>query len=319
MRHSFSTIAFLVLVLFARCQKEDEIEAVAAMKVKNYEGYYHVGFFTEEKNLEISFFPCGVNQLFGIARVRYFSGLADHLQNKASNEYNSSTDWIGPYFVCGEENIKAGLPPKFTGGWHGSNGDGTGNPTASTNEITVLVDGKQKVIDAERSCDQLDFIVTNYIHGYDYALSNNNLLKETVHYTVTPNRQIDVHVTIEALTDLRIQRYYGLQSQNFAIFDSVKYVAGEKVINTELINANTRCLSNSGVNSIILTDKSSQHQLKLVLNTEEGIGTSNYLGAGLPKAFSASYRKSYFNLVNGKELVMKKGEKVFWKGTYFWE
>ena len=99
----------------------------------------------------------------------------------------------------------------------------------------------------------------------------------------------------------------------------MKYVAGEQEINTELINANTRCRSNDGVNSIILIDKSNQHRLKLVLNTGEGIGTSEYLGDGLPKAFSASYRKSYFNLVNGKELIMKKGETVFWKGSYCWD
>lgn len=289
------------------------------MKVKNYEGHYHIGFFSEEKNMEISFFPCGVNQLFAIARVRYFSSLTDHIHNKASNEYNSSTDWVGPYFVCGEENVNTGIAQKFTGGWHGSNGDGTGNPTASTKEINILVDGNQMEIADELSCTQIEFVVINYIHGYDYSLSNNDLLKETVHYTVTSNRQIHVHVKIEALNDSRIQRYYGLQSQNFAIFDSVKYVAGEHLVNTALIDANTKCSSNLGVNTIQLIDQSNRHQLKLVLNIEEGIGTSNYLADGLPKAFSASYRKSYFNLVNGKELVLKKGEQAFWKGTYFWE
>jgi hypothetical protein len=68
----------------------------------------------------------------------------------------------------------------------------------------------------------------------------------------------------------------------------------------------------------LLTDNEKQHQLKLVLNLEEGLGLGN-LGVGTPRAFSASYRKSYFNLVNGIDLNLKKGEKVFWKGAWFWD
>ena len=321
MRHSFSTISLLIIVLFARCQKEEEIAQVrfAGMKVTNYQEHYHVGFWGEENNMEISLFACGVNQLFAIGRIRYYSSLNDHFRGITLNDYLSSTDWIGPYFVCGEENIQAGLPQKFTGGWHGSNGDGTGDRTAYTKEIVILADGVQTEIVDEVSCKRVEFIVTNYIHGYDYSLSGKNLLKETVHYTITEDRKIDVQLQIEALNDLRIQRYYGLQSQNFAIFDSVKYIAGEQQISTAIIAANTKCQSNEGVNTILLVDQSLSHQLKLVLNTNEGIGNFNYLAEGLPRAFSASYRKSYFNLVNGKELVMKKGEKVFWNGSYVWD
>ena len=319
MKHLLSTIAFLVLFLFARCQKEDEIKADTAMKVKNDEGHIHIGFFAEDKNMEISFYSCGVNQLFGIAKVRYFSNLTDHHQNRASNEFNSATDWIGPYFVCGDENIHAGLPQKFTGGWHGSNGDGTGNATASTNSVTIFVNEKKMTGNFERDAQLVDLVITNFIRGYDYSLSGKNLLRETVRYAVTPDRRIDVHVSIEALEDLRIQRYYGLQSQNFAIFDSVKYVAGQRIINTEVVGANSRCRLNDGVNTIILCSRDNQHQLKLELNTREGLGTFDYLGTGLPKVFSASYRKSYFNLVSGKELKMKRGEQVYWKGSYFFD
>ncbi|HBL73677.1 MAG: hypothetical protein A2W90_14325 [Bacteroidetes bacterium GWF2_42_66] len=317
MKRNLITTAFLILSIFANCQKEEEKTlAETSMKVKNYEGHIHIGFFAEDKNMEISFYSCGVNQLFGIAKVRYFSNLTDHHQNRTSNEFNSATDWIGPYFVCGEENIQSGLQKRFTGGWHGSNGDGTGTPTASTNDVTILVDGETINGNMEQNAQQVDLFVTNFIQGYDFPVSNKNLLKETIHYQVTDNRKIDVSVTIEALYDLRIQRYYGLQSQNFAIFDLVKYAANQQVINTEAIETNSRCLSNAEINTIVLSDRENQYQLKLVLNTAEGLGTFTCLGDGLPKAFSASYRKSYFNLVNGKELVMKKGEQVFWKGSY---
>ena len=319
MRHTFTTISFLILVLFARCQKENETPTDFSMKVKNYEGHIHIGFYTEDKNMEISFYPGGVNQLFGIAQISYFANSENQMQQITSNKFVSGTDWIGPYFVCSEENAQAGLSQKFTGGWHGSNGDGTGIPTASTSELSFVVDGKNQSGNFELNCEQVDLHITNLVHGYDFSVTNKILLKETVHYTINPNRQIDVHVTIEALEDLVIQRYYGLQSQNFALFDLVKYMAEEQIVNEAAINTNSRCTTNEGINTILLVGSKTHHQLKLNLNTSEGLGISGSLGNGVPKAFSASYGKSYFNLVNGKDLHLKKEEKVFWKGTYQWD
>jgi len=319
MKRNLLIVTFLFLSVFACCQEKKETETACSMKLKSYNGHYHIGFFSEDKNLEISFYPCGVNQLFGIAGGRYFANLGDHRQNTASNEFSSCTDWIGPYFVCGEENIKSGLSQKFTGGWHGSNGDGTGNPTASTREVKVFADGIPVSGNIELDCQKVDIHVSNIIHGYDYAVSGKDLLLETVHYAIFPGRKIEVGVTIEALEDLRIQRYYGLQSQNLPLFDSVTYMAGTKVINTGVIAAGTRCQSNKGVNTIVLEGAAKQHRLKMQMNTDEGLGTFRYLAEGLPRAFSASYRKSYFNLVNGKELILKKGRMVFWKGSYYWD
>ena len=319
MKHTSLTFAFFVLVVFARCQKETVVKAAIPMTVKNYEGHIHVGFFSGDKNMQISFYPCGVNQLFAIAKVSYFSSLADYNQGHASSEFSSCTDWVGPYYVCSASSASLGLAQKFTGGWHGSNGDGTGIPTATTSEVNFAVDGEKISGNFDRSCNQVDLYVTNLIHGYDYALTNKNLLRERVYYQIKPNRQIDVQVKIEALEDLIIQRYYGFQSQNFALFNQVSYIAGQQTINTEATNIDSRCRSNEGINTILLNSNKNRHQLRLVLNSAEGLGGSGNLGSGVPKAFSASYGKSYFNLVNGKELLLKKGEEVFWKGTYLWD
>ncbi len=83
--------------------------------------------------------------------------------------------------------------------------------------------------------------------------------KETVHYSIKPNRQIDVQVRIEALESIVIQRYYGLQSQNFALFDQVSYIADQKVINTAGINIESRCSTNDGINTILLNSNKNQH------------------------------------------------------------
>ncbi len=320
MKRNLITTALLIITLFANCQKETEkILTEAPMTVNNYDGHIHIGFFSADKTMKISLYPCGVNNLFAIAKVSYFASRTDYLQNKVSNDYSSSTDWVGPYFVCSASSVNAGIPQKFTGGWHGSNGDGTGTPTATTSETRFVIDGKETSGNFEQNCNQIDLYVTNLIHGYDYAKTNVDLLKESVHYIITPNRKIEVEVKIAALADAVIQRYYGLQSQNFSLFNQVNYLASQQIINTEAINSNSRCKTNEGVNTILLNSSKNQHQLRVVLNTSEGLGAENHIGNGIPKAFSASYGKSYFNLVNNNDLPLKKGEVVFWKGSYFWD
>ncbi|KAB2815341.1 MAG: hypothetical protein F9K10_04865 [Paludibacter sp.] len=312
-------IFFSLYALVACSQEENEAEAALSMAVKNYQGHLFVDFFEDGKDTQIGFYPCGVNRLFGIAEVSYFPGRAAHHRGEAANRFLSCTDWIGPYYVCGFSNKQGGLPVRFTGGWHGSNGDGTGEPTAAAKDLTIRVDGHEMSGNFEKSCDQVDLVVTNLIQGYDYALSKKELLRETVQYDITVDRKIAVCVCIEALDDVVIQRYYGLQSQNFSIFDSVSYASNDRVCHTAPVKTNSNSPQVEGVNAIILTGASNQHRLRLVLNNHEGLGTAEYLAPGLPRAFSASYGKSYFNLVNGRELVLEKGEKVFWEGAYYWD
>jgi len=313
-------IAFFSVCAFLACgQEEHGNEAGPSLIVKNYEGHVFVDFFGDERNVQIGFYPCGVNRLFGIGEVSYFPDRARHHRGEVSNKFLSCTDWVGPYYVCSSIHKGAGLSVRFTGGWHGSNGDGTGVPTAATSEVTIQVNDEALTGNFERACDHAVLVVTNLIQGYDYALSKKDLLKETVQYNIKPNRETTVYVSIEALDDVVIQRYYGLQSQNFPVFDSVGYASDERVYHTAAVKANSNAPQADEVNTVILSGASDQHQLRLVLNTSEGLGTADYVAPGLPRAFSASYGKSYFNLVNGKELGLKKGEKVFWKGAYYWD
>ncbi|MEL7585829.1 MAG: hypothetical protein AAGU19_03880 [Prolixibacteraceae bacterium] len=312
--------AFFSLCALCACsQEENEAETGRVMVVKNYEGHVFVDFFGDEQNLQIGLYPCGVNRLFGIAEVSYFASRASHHRGEPSNRFLSCTDWIGPYYVCDFVNRQAGLPQRFTGGWHGANGDGTGTPTAATERVSIQVDGQVLTGNFERGCHHADLTVINLIRGYDDELSKKYLLKESVHYQLKPDREIAVQVTVEALDDVIIQRYYGLQSQNFAIFDTVKYCSDKLVTNAAGTDMYSGSSLKKGINTIVLTDGPKQHELRLVLCRTEGLGTLEYVADGLPAAFSASYHKSYFNLVNGRELWLKQGEKAYWKGAYIWD
>lgn len=318
MKRALLITALLFLQLSGSSLKAEET-TVTPMIVKNIEGRIQIGLFSNNKNMEISFFPGGVNHLFGIGKVSYYASRTDYLQGKTLVEFSSCTDWVGPYFVCSASSVNAGISQKFTGGWHGSNGDGTGLPTASTSKARFIIDRKEISGNFEQNCNQVDLFITNLIHGYDYPETNTSLLKENVHYSIKPDGKIDVEVKIEALEDAVIQRYYGLQCQHFSVFDRVHYLAGQQTVNTEGVNMDSRCLTNNGINTILLKSADNRHQLRLTLDITRGLGTFENLENGKPKAFSASYGKSYFNLINGKNLIIKKGHEVFWKGSYFWD
>ena len=48
---------------------------------------------------------------------------------------------------------------------------------------------------------------------------------------------------------------------------------------------------------------------------DTGLGNFNYCLVK-PQAFNLSYGKTYFNLINGRECVLGKGESVGWSGRY---
>lgn len=318
MKHISFTIALFLIAFLGSCQNE-EIDQSSALRVKNYEGHLHVGFLSEGKNLELGLYACGVNQLVAIAQINYYASKQDYLQGVASSRFGACTDWVGPYFVCAESSKKLALPQKFTGGWHGSNGDGTGQPTARTTDVKVFIDDQIQDGNFNKDCSTLRVEVTNRIQGYDYSQIGKELLQETVVYSTNGNNTLEVQVSIEALEDAVISRYYGLQSQNYALFDSVSYWLNEKVVSRAAIIADSKCPVGEKVNTIVLSDKINSNQLRLRLDTSFGLAASPYLSSGQPRAFSASYGKSYFNLVNGQELLLKKGQTIFWKGSYCWD
>lgn len=66
----------------------------------------------------------------------------------------------------------------------------------------------------------------------------------------------------------------------------------------------------------ILTSLEHKFELEAWLNPYVGLGNFDYLKKGQSYAFTASYGKSYFNLVNGKEMDLKSGESCSWSGGY---
>ncbi len=309
-------IFLFLLVLLTAVNVHGQEKLSQKMHVSYLDDRLKILFTGDKKQTNIQFFPCGVNQIYAIGQVDYYDSIYSDENAKPDFSYQSGTDWIGPYFVCLSGNTNKGLPQRFTGGWHGSNGDGIGKPTAQTQSVKITANGKTVLGNFNGIFDSLQVEVINFIQGFDDSTFSRPILKEKVNYTLTPDARIHVKVVITALTDITIQRYYGMQSVNFAIFDSVTYASSHLQLNTAPIKANSRCSSNDKTNTILLKDISGKHHLKLVLGNS-GLGDFEHLAEELPKAFSAAYGKSYFNLIHGKDLSLKEGESVFWEGTYY--
>lgn len=265
-----------------------------------------IGFkYGEAHKFFICFEPNEVNHIMGISR---FYMIPNEINiNKLSNMedyaiYIAATDWIGPYTVR-KAAINKSSEARFTGGWHGNQADGTGDPTARMIDYHI-----------QQKPSNVKLIVKNNIQGYNTTINKEEILQEIVTYDIKANK-IEISVEIEALEDLIMEKYYGLQTQNTIYNGELIYNGiGEKLNPYE--TSQSLPYSSSMKSSLSLRSKEDDHMLQVILDNSYGLGKAEYVSKDKPYAFTLEYGKSYFNLVNGIELNMKKGEKVSWKGTY---
>lgn len=242
-----------------------------------------------EKKQILEFNYGGVNSIYGLSKI--------------SNEESQliiGTDFIGPYIMTSQSNSQNNY--KFTGGWHGSNGNSTGEATGETNYVGM----KAGETDLERnnwiSVNELVITVSNDIKGNN---TTNYILNEIITYNIT-NQLVEISVQGIAKEDLFIHRYYGLQTQN-NLWNTVTYTDTSIPINE---------FSNSYVTNHYTLKDFAGYYLKTILD-DSGLGDFNYRSIDQPKCFTLAYGKSYFNLINGKTLELFDNDSFYWKGSYF--
>jgi hypothetical protein len=260
--------------------------------------------------LDIDFRKNGVNQLMAIDRIR-LSG------SKGISETQACTDWVGPYRVKDVTAKHADVAAaQFTGGWHGSNGNQTGQPTSRTIQYALTADDKIVGDHSKGYANKITLAVKNQIKSYN---SGQFILEEEVSYTLQGNK-IDVQVRITALKNAEIICYYGLQTQNNSWNNEIKYLYenGEPVI-SPLKGASVSAprKERSDLNGFELTATNHPYLLHAWINRNNALTRFEFIDENQPCAFTADYEKSYFNLVNGKVLSVKKGQTIEWSGGYF--
>jgi len=262
--------------------------------------------------MELVFGKSGINDIYSIKNINYYNDLLKQILNIEDNYIVTGTDWIGPYiFKTKRGNMQSAH--QFTGGWHGSNGDGTGNPTARCKNVKIYINGKEIKKTSFRFCETVTVQVTNEIMPCDDTAP---AIEEIVSYKVTNNYQIKVSTAIRALKPIEIERYYGLQLIIPSGFNEILYEKDNR------INAyyDTRVDQNNAcdvlTNTIELKDEKTGHRLEARILEDSELGQFKYKAKDKPYAFATDYNKAYFNLVNGNILEMHSDQIIYWNGIY---
>lgn len=318
----FKLLVLIIMNLVIGCSDKVEDAAYNDLLTFVENDNINVGYkYNETDDLWISFLPKGANSIIGIASMSTTpteTTIADDITNNSDRTelFRSCTDWIGPYIVRKGFN-KPDCEPQFTGGWHGNNIDGTGEPSAQMIDYSVHIDEYHVNHNVNKLSNKVSIKVKNNIQGYNTLVTKQEILEETVAYHITKGN-IEVEVTIKALEDIVIERYYGLQTQNTFFDGQLMYQGSNNIfLSSEThksLPKNTNCK-----NLVTIKSKDDRHSLNVYLDNTYGLGKGEYVSHSNPYAFTMSYGKTYFNLVNGKELYLKKGETVRWRGKYSFE
>ena len=132
-----------------------------------------------------------------------------------------SSDWQGPYIVAAKHNIDGdaiGLGREYTGGNHAYGDRGlSGTPTAYTDSIRVFVDGIEITdTNVHEWTDKVEVRWSNYVQAWNTKKEDGTgraVLKENPTWIFDNYNTIEVSNFIEALEDINIYLYYGIQMQ----------------------------------------------------------------------------------------------------------
>jgi len=284
--------------------------------------------YSSTDDLWIVFDHFGANRLYSFSQWRLAANDGERVNpdlNRASSVLqNALSDWIGPYYVKANRNGTGSSAEQFTGGAHAYNGNDTGSATARTVSVQVTADGVELQEGVVVPSDQVELRVVNRIQGYNTKLEDGRgreILQETIRYTVTGGR-VQVHAEIEALEDVAITRYYGLQTVNYAWNGDIAYMAGDRVVSSSPVKAN----SDSGklpdypdIDWLLISSANEQpirHRLEVRLDRSYGLGTMEHVAAHRPAAFTYEYGKSYFLQIMEKAYELPARKTISWRGSY---
>ncbi|MBR1872843.1 MAG: fibronectin type III domain-containing protein [Bacteroidales bacterium] len=235
-----------------------------------------------------------------------------------NESFKSCTDWVGPWnmrtVATTSQTEKAW---GFTGGWHGSNGDGTGDPTAVTESIVVTVDGEQ-VTSGTFTAREASCTVYNKVEAANtkFADAKRFTIDETVTYTFKGGR-LYVRMEATAREDLNVTLYYGMQIANgfcnkfsFTTEDGSTTESGESYFAKGIVRD--------------MTGYSAGGHCVVAHLDDEGLGTYSLATpaySALTQYYGVNNGKGYYMLIGDKDgssksFRFKKDVTIYWSGYY---
>lgn len=311
--------ALLLIIVFLSSYNNVYSKDLSGQKVVKQGDNIFISFrFRENTDLHLEIGRCGVNDILNIKAIyldpNYTNEVSPWVSNRAILCMQSCTDWIGPYMVQSLEDEDS--PSSFTGGWHGSNGDGTGFPTARTDNIKVTIN-EHELLDNVVYEGDVSIIAENYIKAYNTISLDKDVLKEVVNYTVIAGK-VEVKVQSTALNNIAIYNYYGLQTQNISNQGVVNYGNGLSAKLGKYSDCGKKADGNL-VDTFTINPANSNCSIIAHIEPNVGLATFDNIFDDEPTIFTESHGKTYFNLINGKEKDLSTNEFIYWNGFYRFE
>ena len=296
---------------------------IPPLVVKKYDDGIIFGFkYNSNEDMRILIKPCGQSKLPQINNIYKLSNSNNYpnldFSNLGTIFQNASSDWVGPYTVrsSNDDGDKADSW-EFTGGWHGYNGDQTGEKTASNKSFKCYIDNNEILDDEVKTGNKLKIVVVNNIQYSGTKKADGTgreVLEETVIYNITQNN-INVEVQIKALEQIKITKYYGLQTVNNSYNGQLLFNDDNMKkwtdCNNVKIDGGTKAESDCGEFKL----KNNNDLLIGWIDKNYGLGKRKYVNEDKPVVWSADYNKTYMVLIDGN-CDLSTNEVLYWRGGY---
>ena len=269
-----------------------------------------VGFYVSVLNGEITFENNGLKITMG---RRGPNSIFDFNEFELNGSITTvSSDFFGPYVVSALENGDGDNPTSnyFTGGNHSYTNSGTGIPTGRTTAIKFIIDGVEQTKFSGHA-NAVEISWTNRVQAFNTTKADGTgreVLEEN--YRVSyDGLKFNVNNEIEALENIEIVTYYGLQAQYGHWNDAYRFVGGE---NRKWIPSDTMSNSGNKTTSAIILKSVNNDKLEFSIDRNVDIGSGEY-NIAENIAFTSN-SKAYYRLV--KNLICDAGDIFTFSGYY---
>lgn len=251
--------------------------------------------------------------------------------DSAGDAFNiGKTDFVGP-IICEAKNnadtdVNTDGSLHFTGGMHDiTDTIGNGSPTATNISMRTYIDGVCYNEDSNITtrANHIRIQVQNKIMASNTVKKDGNgryVISEVVTYEIGTDMRLNVKVTLEAMEDVKIYKYYGMQG-NFLGYKTnyqwalVNYLNNNDVTYYATLGTETMNLQNAKCNEILVDDRklnTASMYLKPV-----GLGTF-FLNAEDRCALGTQWSKVYYNLIrkDADPFLFYNHKCLFWEGVY---
>ncbi|MDC4456609.1 hypothetical protein NQ652_02720 [Acinetobacter baumannii] len=181
------------------------ISYTASTKTFNYR------YRSKDRNYQIVFGPNGANQLPNFKSIG--SSTAPDLTSAYTTIHAFDTDWLPPLVFYAVNNADDNNISHFTGGNHASNGDASGDPTATNALYAIFVDGNVLNMsqDFNGACNKIEVKLVHKIMASNTKTTTKRYCLEQTFDLFFDGSCVDVHCKLKALEDIRLRSDYGPQ------------------------------------------------------------------------------------------------------------